>query len=105
MDKYFVYDKTLSRNKISLIDRFSSDPHLLDLLLSPQEEAAIEKLNEDKKILNSITVALQRENLDLSKVRMLFNETLKKFPELDRNNEYIAKDASIVKSKHFEIGI
>ena len=79
MDKYFVYDKTLSRNKISLIDRFSSDPHLLDLLLSPQEEAAIEKLNEDKKILNSITVALQRENLDLSKVRMLFNETLKNF--------------------------
>ena len=32
-------------------------------------------------------------------------KTLKKFPELDRNNEYIVKDASIVKSKHFENGI
>ena len=36
---------------------------------------------------------------------MLFNETLKKFPELDGSNEYIVKDASIVKSKHFENGI
>ena len=91
--------------KSVLIYHFSSDPHLLDLLLSPREEAAIEKLNEDMKILNSVTVALQRENLDLSNVRMLFNETLKKYPELDRNNEYIVKDASIVKSKHFENGI
>ena len=36
---------------------------------------------------------------------MLFNETLKKFPELDGSNKYIVKDASIVKSKHFENGI
>ena len=91
--------------KSVLIDHFSSYPHLLDLLLSPREEAAIEKLNEYMKILNSVTVALQRENLDLSNVRMLFNETLKKIQELDRNLEYIVKDASIVKSKHFENGI
>ena len=87
-----------------MIDHFSSDPHLLDLL-SPREEAAIEKLNEDMKILNSVTVALQRENMDLSNVRMLFHETLKKFLELDRNNEYIVNNASIVESKHFENGI
>ena len=91
--------------KSVLIDHFPSDPHLLELLLSPRKEAANEKLNEATKILNSVTVALQRENLDLSNVRMLFNETLRNIPELDRNNEYIVKDASIVKSKHFENGI
>ena len=48
--------------KSVLIDHFSSDPHLLDLLLSPREEAAVEKLNEDMKILNSVTVALQRKS-------------------------------------------
>ena len=36
---------------------------------------------------------------------MLFNETLKQFQELDKNNEYIVKDANIDKIKHLENGI
>ena len=36
---------------------------------------------------------------------MLFNETLKIFQELDKNNGYIVMFAHIVKNKHFENGI
>ena len=60
------------------------------------------KLREHTPLRPVLNSALQRENLYLSNVRMLFNETLKKFPELGRINEYIVEDASIVKSKHFE---
>ena len=52
--------------KSDLVDLFSRiDPHLLDLLLSPSGEVAAEKLKEDMKILNSVTVALHSEKLDL----------------------------------------
>ena len=75
----------VSRNTFMKYLNLVTEETLLDLLLSPREKAAIEKLNEDTKILNSVTVALQRKNLDLLNVPMLFNETLKNIPELDRN--------------------
>ena len=57
--------KRYLERKSVLIDHSSSDPYLLDLLLTPGEEAPVEKLNEDMKMLNSVTVALERKNLDL----------------------------------------
>ena len=89
--------------KSVLVDHFSSDPHLLDLFLSPREEAAIGKLNEDMKILNSVTVALQRENLDLSNFRMLFNETLKNFQILTETMNTLSRMQALLKANTSKI--
>ena len=53
----------------------------------------------------SMKTALQRENVDISQIRLLFDGTLKRFPELDEAKKYITKDATIVKSPAFERGV
>ena len=53
---------------------------------------------------NYLTKALQRENIDLSSVRALIDETCRKFKDIDQENEYFGSNARIVKSKHFGTG-
>ena len=53
-----------------LVEHFSDDNNILFYLMSPVENAAI-----DMAVLRSVTKALQRENIDLSSVRALFDET------------------------------
>ena len=53
---------------------------------------------------NYLTKALQRENIDLSSVRALFDETCCKFKDIDQENNYFGSNDRIVKRKHFETG-
>ena len=46
----------------------------------------------------------RRENIDLSSVRASFDETCRKFKDIDQGNKYFGSNARIVKSKHFETG-
>ena len=57
-----------------LVEHFSDD-NILFYLMSPVENAAIDELVKDMAVLRSVTKALQRENIDLSSVRALFDET------------------------------
>lgn len=84
---------------------FASDSGLLEHLLAPKEDAEVDKLMKEVKTLNSVTVALQRESIDMASVRLLFNEILKNFPDLDKNNKYLSQNSAIVKDKHFEAGV
>ena len=38
-------------------------------------------------VLRSVTKVLQRENIDLSSVRALFDETCRKFKNIDKENK------------------
>ena len=52
-----------------------------------------------------MSIALQKEKLDMSTARMLIDETAKKFPKHNPENKYLGKNARIVNDKHFETGI
>ena len=92
-------------HKVVIQTNFALEPMILEHKLSPQEDANIESIYQDLKSFNSVTLALQRDNLDLSSVRLLIDETMKKFKRLDPHQKYLVKDASIVKSNHFENGV
>ena len=52
-----------------------------------------------------MTKALQRENIDLSSVRALSDETCRKFKNIDKENKYLGSNARVIKSRHFESGV
>ena len=78
---------------------------MLDLLLSPKEENEVNNLREKMVISSSVTVALQRNNLDPAAVHLLFDETCKKNPDIDCQHKYLGRNAKNAKSNHFENGI
>ena len=78
---------------------------ILERMLSPRKDANIESNHQDLKSFNSVTLDLQSDNLDLALVRLLFDETVKKISRLDRNQKYLVKDASIVKTNPFKKGV
>ena len=88
-----------------IIASFSDDRSLIDYIPSARENNELLSLKENLISLNSVTTALQRENVDISQIRLLFDGTLKRFPELDEAKKYITKDATIVKSPAFERGV
>ena len=57
---------------------------ILEHMLSPREDANKESIYQDLKSFNSVTLALQRDNLDLTSVRLLFDETMKNSRGLTR---------------------
>ena len=65
-----------------------SEANIVDLLLSPKENSEVDCLFSELKDLNSLSVALQKEKLDMSTARLLIDETAKKFPKHDPENKY-----------------
>ena len=65
------------------VNDFSGNNHLIKYLMSHVENAIIETLVKDMSIRLSVNKALQRENIDLSSVRALFDETCRKFEGID----------------------
>ena len=51
-----------------------------------------------------MSVALQKIKLDNSTVRLLIDETAKKFHDFDPENNYLGNNARFVMNKHFETG-
>ena len=88
-----------------LVEHFSDDNNILLYVMSPVEIVAIDELVKDMTVLRSVTKALQRENIDLSSVRALFDETCRKFKNIDKENKYLGSNARVIKSRPFESGV
>ena len=56
---------------------FGKMPELIDYMLSAREENDLLLLNDTLQKFNSVTIALQRESIDISEVRVLFNEIIR----------------------------
>ena len=81
-----------------------NDKEVAEKMLTPKEDLTLNLMNTKLKIYDSVTKALQRENLDLAGARLLFNETLKKLSNFDAKKRYIHENAEIIKFKDFENG-
>ena len=82
----------------------ATDPHIVELLPTPKEMLLINSLNESLARLRSITVALQRENLDLSESRFLFQQILQE-PQYFPMKKYLDVNATIIHNPVFETAI
>jgi hypothetical protein len=79
------------------------DPDLIDLHLSSHEYLFVkDTLFPNLKKINSVTKALQKKDITLSRSRILLDGLLSDFPEL---KEKISPTASIVQNPHFESAI
>ena len=80
--------------KSILLEEMQSEPNTVDLLLSPKEHSKVDWLFSELKDLNSVSVALQKEKVDMSNARLLIDDTAKKFPKLDPENKYLRENGS-----------
>ena len=78
---------------------FTTDNSIVSYLLSPEDNNKIEVLLKGMKYMDSITKALQSEKTDLSDVRVLFDNVIKKYPSL---TTYLGAEAEIVHNPSFE---
>ena len=61
---------------LSIKDHLSKIPGLLELLLSPVEDNEVKELSKTMVPMKSVTLALQRDEMDMASVRLLFDELL-----------------------------
>ena len=78
---------------------------LVEFLLTPREEVSLKLLNTRIKIFESVTKALQDEEIDMGSIGTLFDELLKQIPELDEYHNHLHSDSSVVKCVDFESAI
>ena len=78
------------------------DTDLLDYYLSHREEIMLASLVQDLEKFQSVTLALQREELSMKDMRLLFDGVCELFP---RFNNHLAYDATIVHSPDFESAV
>ena len=78
------------------------DDEIEKLILTASEYRRIEKLNEKFKDLNSVTLALQKENTTVADARCLFETVLEEFPEMRKR---LGNDAKIIANPNFENAI
>ena len=55
--------------------------------------------------LKFVTLALQRDDMDMESVRRLFSELLRTIPKLDAKDRYLKPNSQIIKCPDFEQGI
>ena len=73
---------------------FDKMSELIDYMLSAKEENDLQLQK-----FNSVTIALQRESIDISEVRVLFNEIIRHDVNMAT---YLSSNADIIHSKTFE---
>ena len=71
-------------------------------LLTPEEHAAHKSLFEHLANFQSIALALQKEDITLGKMRVLFDWVIEMHPTM---NEYLSVSAPTIEFKDFESGI
>ena len=86
-------------------DTIRKIPAVIDFLLSPKEELEIEQLVKILEPMKSVTIALQRSDMDMDSARTLFDELLKTVENFDRNKKYIHNNCAIAKNNSFENAI
>ena len=84
---------------------FEKDITFLDFIPSAKENAEVLELSKKLDDLNSITLALQRDNIDIASVRVLFKGVVENYADIDASQKYLRPDSDIVKFKAFECGI
>ena len=77
---------------------------VLELLLSPVEDNQAKELNKALIPMKSVTLALQRNEMDMASARLLFDELLRQTEELDVKRKYIHQNCDIASNKDFENG-
>ena len=90
---------------LNIKEFIDSMPKMVPFMLSPSENQKVNELSLLLKPIKSVTVAMQKSDLDLASTRTLLDELFKCVPNLDSNKKYIYPNASIVKNKDFENGI
>ncbi|XP_036367828.1 uncharacterized protein LOC118767407 [Octopus sinensis] len=85
------------------LDPFQDDPKLVDYLLTQLDHNDLQTLKDNLGKLRSVTIALQRTELDLGDARILFDEILALYP-YEEFKEYLLPSAAIVHSPNFESG-
>jgi len=78
------------------------DESLLDLILSPREEKILSNLIADCDKMQSVTLALQRSDISMSQVRLLFDGLCSSFPSF---SHYLSQDSPICSSSNFESAV
>ena len=78
-----------------------TDPDFIPLL-SPGENATVQQLQKKLQDLNSITMELRKDDMDLSKVRKLFNAVVEDFPIMSK---YLLENSEIIQNPEFENAI
>lgn len=73
-----------------------------DLLLRPRQVKQVERLNDQFKNFNSVTIALQSDKLSLADVRCLFDTVIEEYPEA---KQFLPVNSKIVLNPYFESGI
>lgn len=87
-----------------ILDTFQNDPKILDYLLTPREHNDLQILKDNLEKLRSVTIALQRADIDFSDVRILLDEILALYP-YEEFKKYLLPSAAIVHSPNFDSGI
>ena len=77
---------------------------VLELLFSPVEDNQVKELNKALLPMKSVTLALQRNEMDMVSARLLFDELLRQTKELDVKRKYIPQNCEIASNKDFENG-
>ena len=78
---------------------FTNEASILDYVPTARENSQISQIHEHLKKLNSITSALQKEDVSLADVRYLFDEVVNLYPSMRDN---LGEHARIVHSPSFE---
>lgn len=81
-----------------VLDEF---PDLDEYFLSVREESILKSLSETMKNFQEVTSMLQKKDISIGEVRILFDGVISKYPTM---NEYLSTDASIVHFAAFESG-
>lgn len=95
VERYFELKEYLR----SLILNGDDPFQLEDLDLRPTAVGTLKSLFANMQKLNSVMLELQKPDLDLSTVRLLFDHTINSFPTM---RSFIGVDANIIHSPAFE---
>ena len=75
-------------------------------MLAPAEDARVTELCELLKPVKSVTLALQKNDMDMGTVRLLLDELIKSMDNgFDARKKYVHMNSTITKNKDFEHGI
>lgn len=91
VERYFAMEEVLEKQ-----------PALRPLKLKPDEKQVLSDLRPILQDLHSVMVQLQSQDLTMGQVRLLFDATMERYPEL---NTYLHPDSDIVCSQAFENAI
>ena len=91
---FSIYDAEHSKPLIDV-----QDIEFASLVPKNMENLLITSLLQDMQKIQSVTMKLQKENLKLYEVRILFDALIFSFPSM---KHYLSSDAIIVHSKAFE---